>query len=680
MLAASPFRFPLTLSLRTFPSVSPTSRRITLYWLLLLLPTLLVGAAAIGLLRREEQRLARQGEQALGARRAAMEAQTRLMAENVELLIDDVQAGLLETLGAAQSGDVDAVLAQWREVNPLVRGVFRGTSDGEILWPQAAGANEETRGFVRRAMELIQQQRPWSQEVAAPALAQARASTANERKATANLEQVQSARRGVQQLLRDSDFAANRMANEETAAAEAARRSQVARAESFARSRQSAEAATTPRAKARRVPGDAADDAAESSLAPSAPPIVTASPQPAAAPVAAGRRGWTVLTNGPYRHVFGWVVLTRGGAAPDEVRGVELELQALLARVGGALPREVEAGEAYELRDSSGRTLHRVGQQPVATKGRAYAEPTVRTALSNPLFQGWDVVGFEPAGVPSGPAGAAFFWVGTLLVAIFLTAILAGGSLLLWQARRSEAEAVQKTSFVANVSHEFKTPLTTIRLFAELLEQGRIRDEAQRVEYLRTIERETQRLSRLVNNVLDFSRLEQGRKKFARERFDLVPELSRLLDTHAVRVGEAGLRLTRELPADALEITSDRDAIGQIVLNLLDNACKYAADGAELHVGLTSPAREEGGASARVPGHVRLTVADRGPGVSAEHRERIFDKFHRVDETLTAEKAGAGLGLSIARQLARGLGGDLRYEDRPGGGASFTLEIPLSPE
>jgi glucosamine--fructose-6-phosphate aminotransferase (isomerizing) len=111
-----------------------------------------------------------------------------------------------------------------------------------------------------------------------------------------------------------------------------------------------------------------------------------------------------------------------------------------------------------------------------------------------------------------------------------VVAILSGGSLLLWQARRSEAEAAQKTSFVANVSHEFKTPLTTIRLYAELLEQGRVRDAAQGSDYLRTIGRETQRLARLVNNALDFSRLEQGRKKFVRENVDLTAELTRLLD------------------------------------------------------------------------------------------------------------------------------------------------------
>jgi two-component system phosphate regulon sensor histidine kinase PhoR len=249
---------------------------------------------------------------------------------------------------------------------------------------------------------------------------------------------------------------------------------------------------------------------------------------------------------------------------------------------------------------------------------------------------------------------------------MFVTAILAGGSLLLWQARRSEEEAAQKISFVANVSHEFKTPLTTIRLYSELLEQGRVRDAKQGGDYLRTIGRETERLARLVNNALDFSRLEQGQKKYARERLDLVAAVTRLTETHAPRIAEAGMVLKHELPANSIHVITDRDAVEQIVLNLLDNACKYASAGGEVVVSVTA-----------IPsGGVELRVADRGPGVPTEQSDKIFEKFHRVNDALTVEKTGAGLGLSIARQLARGLGGDLYYEPRMGGGSEFVLKLP----
>jgi signal transduction histidine kinase len=275
-------------------------------------------------------------------------------------------------------------------------------------------------------------------------------------------------------------------------------------------------------------------------------------------------------------------------------------------------------------------------------------------------------VAFLDAPVARSGTGTGFFVVGLLLVGTFMVAILAGGALLLAQARRSEAEAAQKTSFVANVSHEFKTPLTTIRLYSELLEQGRVPDETRRSDYLRTIARETERLARLVGNALDFSRLEQGRKQYARDEFDLRAALVRLLDTHEPRLTEGGMSLRRELPEAAVPVKSDRDALEQIVLNLIDNAAKYAATGGEVTISLTAGAT----------GGVVLSVSDRGPGVPPEHRERIFEKFHRVDDSLTAEKTGTGLGLSIARQLARGLGGDLRYAARAGGGATFIFELP----
>jgi signal transduction histidine kinase len=292
--------------------------------------------------------------------------------------------------------------------------------------------------------------------------------------------------------------------------------------------------------------------------------------------------------------------------------------------------------------------------------------PLLSVPLSAALLPGWQVVAFLSPAYESANGGMGFFWLSALLVTIFVAAILLGGALLLWQARRSEEEAAQKTSFVANVSHEFKTPLTTIRLYSELLEQGRVRDSGQAGEYLRTIGRETQRLARLVNNALDFSRLEQGRKKYAHEEIDLGAELSRLLETHAPRVSEAGLELRRDLPAAPVKVKTDRDALEQIVLNLIDNACKYAGEGGEVSIAVI--ARGDHGAEVR--------VRDRGPGVPEEHRERIFEKFHRVDDKLTAEKTGAGLGLSIARQLARGMGGELRYAPRDGGGAEFILELP----
>ncbi|MBL9214850.1 MAG: HAMP domain-containing histidine kinase [Opitutaceae bacterium] len=600
--------------------MSPVSRRILVYWLLLLVPTLAVGAGALLLLRRERDRLAESEAYATEARRAAVAARAGLIVENVELLVGDFQAGLLETLEAMPAAGLDAELQAWEKANPLVRSAFRCMLDGRIVFPPATAADEEARGFRRRLGPLLESSPPWRSPAAAPAAmtqgpgvgdAVGAAPYRNDERearqlASANVSKIQSARREAQDFAKAKEFASR------SAASEA--------------------------------------DSYEKKLADA--------PAAAATPLPPGRRGWTAWSADGRRHLLGWIER----AAAGEVRGVEVELTALAARLGAALPVETGSGEGYALRDDRGRVLHQAGLVP-----RGDPAPVVRLPLNRESLPGWEVVAFlDTPAAPAGAAGSGLLAVGSLLAVILLVAILAGGSLLMWQARQSEAEAAQKTSFVANVSHEFKTPLTTIRLYAELLELGRVPAAEKRAEYLRTIGRETQRLARLVGNALEFSRLEQGRKQFERVPLDLGAELTRLLDTHEPRLAESGLRLRRDLPGAPLTVATDRDACEQIVLNLLDNAAKYAAAGGEVTVELAP--RPGGGA--------RVRVLDRGPGVPPEHRERIFEKFHRVDNTLTAGKTGAGLGLSIARQLARGLGGDLRHEPRADGGSAFILDLP----
>jgi len=652
--------------------VSPASRRIFSYWLLLLLPTLAVGGAAILLLRREQARLAERSAETLEARRAATAARARLTVETIELLVGDVENGLLDTLAAEPAEGIDGFLDRWEGENPLVRTAFRSLPDGRVIRPDARTANVDARGFLRRFSQQFGVRPPWVAAASAPgislkdAVQKRQLAEPEERKEIAqNVAKAQSARRDVQELLKTPSYSNLASSSIQQAASPPSPAAAVA-SESLAASSSRAQAFDEKKAVA-----DAFASAGRTSergrvAAPAAPAsgfgerqlakTELAGQSFAAKDAVAGQRGWVPATIDGRLHLVGWVQLAAGG----EIRGVELNLATLISRLGGTLPAQAGAGEGYALRDDQGRVLHQAGAVS------RDAAPSSRVPLAATLLPGWEVVGFLVAGDGEAGRGPDFFWVNTLLLGVFIAAILAGGSLLLWQARRSEAEAAQKTSFVANVSHEFKTPLTTIRLYAELLEQGRVCDAAQGGDYLRTISRETQRLARLVNNALDFSRLEQGKKKFALESLDLAAEIGRLLDTHAPRVAEGGLKLNRDLPGAALPATTDRDALEQILLNLIDNACKYAGAGGEVLVSLTP--RADRGAEVR--------VADRGPGVPAEHRERIFEKFHRVDDALTAEKSGAGLGLSIARQLARGLGGELRYAPRPGGGAEFVLELP----
>ncbi|HSI09228.1 MAG: sensor histidine kinase [Rariglobus sp.] len=548
-------------------SMTSGSRRVLLYWVLLLLPTLAVGGGVLWLLSREQSRLDEQTRAAVETRQAAVGARARLIAENVALLVGDVQGGLMATLLEAPEDEAKLTdyLSEWKRTNPLVKATINHTSKGE----------EKER--MARLIEL--------ESAKNQSLSQAVAPVAQQEWAGSNATQV------------------NTLRNEFNVTA--------------------------------KLKGGAV--------------------------VPTQQTGWIPSReNGGSLHLIGWRRLTYG-----RVIGVEVELSQIAARLGDVLPADREPGEIYELREIGGAvyTQKRLSSLDRAVSART---PLITVPVSEAVLPGWEVVGFLEEGGSAQMSNGVLFTLSAILAGTLVAAILVSGTLLLRQARRSEEEAVQKISFVSNVSHEFKTPLTTIRLYSELLEQGRVPDEGKRLDYLRTIGRETQRLARLVNNVLDFSRLEQGKKRFELAEIDLTAELASLCATHEPRVAEAGLVLRRELPDSGGVVKADRDAVGQIVINLLDNACKYAAGGGEVTVALVR--RAGGGAEVR--------VSDRGPGVPGVHRSRIFHKFHRVDETLTREKDGAGLGLSIARQLARGMGGELSYSQRAGGGAEFILELP----
>ena len=366
--------------------------------------------------------------------------------------------------------------------------------------------------------------------------------------------------------------------------------------------------------------------------------------------------GWTPWFNGQELCLLGWIRNPKG-----VVRGVEMETMTLLAQFIAVMPRELPPGLTLVLLDGEGQILHKTGAAVIEQA----AHPEIVVPL-DPLLPHWRVgIRLSATGAPT--RSATLFWfVAGLMLAAFAAAIVTSTVLLTREAQRRQREARQKTSFVANVSHELKTPLTTIRMYAELLEQGRVAEPERRATYLQTIVRETQRLARLVNNVLDFSRIEQDHKRYCITRFDLAEAVKAVLDAHAPRLTEAGLTLNCTMPETPILIQTDRDALEQGVLNLLDNAAKYASDGRMVDVVLR---HEKGGAA--------IDVLDRGPGIPRAHEALLFQPFHRVDDSLTARHPGCGLGLGIARRLLRDLGGDLQYHPRSGGGACFTILLPI---
>jgi len=344
------------------------------------------------------------------------------------------------------------------------------------------------------------------------------------------------------------------------------------------------------------------------------------------------------------------------------VQGVEVETVALLSRLTDVFPDKVGPGRAYALIDDSGKVIHQAGGFDIQENGA----PLFKLPLDSCLPHWYVAVYLDPALTDAGGADS-FVILGSLLVAIFVVAILAGGSLLLWQAYQNQRDARRKTNFVSNVSHELKTPLTSIRMYAELLGGPRVQDPEKRQRYLDVIIKDSHRLTRLVNNVLDFSRLEQQRKKYEVRNIDLLEAVDEVLENQSVRLQDAGMELIREYATADAPVRTDRDALEQALLNLIDNAIKYAAEGKELTVAIQTG-----------PEETVLQVKDRGPGIPAAHRRRVFEKFHRVDDSLTANQPGSGLGLSIAKRMLEDLGASISCRPRDGGGTTFTVKWPAA--
>jgi len=257
-----------------------------------------------------------------------------------------------------------------------------------------------------------------------------------------------------------------------------------------------------------------------------------------------------------------------------------------------------------------------------------------------------------------------------LIVLLFVAAIVSGGSLIAADVRRQMRLAQQKTDFVSNVSHELKTPLTSIRMFADLLAEKRVPDEARQATYLRIIAAEASRLTRLINNVLDFARLERGVRVPPGEYrdCDLVDAVRDVAETCAPHLEAAGISFRSEIEAESLPIRGDRDALAQIILNLVSNAEKYGGQDVLVRV-----RRQETPAGALGC----VDVLDRGAGIPAKQVRTVFEPFHRLDDSLSSGIPGSGLGLTLARRMARAHGGDVTYSPRAGGGSCFTLTVPL---
>jgi signal transduction histidine kinase len=252
---------------------------------------------------------------------------------------------------------------------------------------------------------------------------------------------------------------------------------------------------------------------------------------------------------------------------------------------------------------------------------------------------------------------------------IFVVALLIFGSYITTHIVKRELEmARMRADFVSTVSHEFRSPLTGIRQLGEMLLHGRVTGEEKQRRYYKMIVQESERLGRLVENLLDFSRMEEGRKEYRLAPLNTSVWLRELVADFQSQIAGEGISVVADIPGELPTISADSEALGCAVHNLLDNAVKYSPGSKTVWL--------DAGAG---NGDITISVRDRGVGIPERDRRHIFDKFYRVDGEISQKVKGAGLGLSLVRHIVTAHGGTVDYESRVGEGSTFSIRLPVAP-
>jgi signal transduction histidine kinase len=231
-----------------------------------------------------------------------------------------------------------------------------------------------------------------------------------------------------------------------------------------------------------------------------------------------------------------------------------------------------------------------------------------------------------------------------------------------------EAETTRlKTEFVHNISHELKTPLTLIRLYGETLQRKENLTEEERRESYEIITKESERLSHLINNVLDFSRIDMGRKEFTFTKGSLSRVVQETLDSYRYHLEKKGFTVHKDIAPDLPEMKFDGEAVASALVNLLSNAMKFSPEEKKITVRLF-----------RKNGLAVVQVADKGIGISPHDLSGIFKKFYRAKNSVVSKTGGSGLGLTLVKHMAEAHGGAVEVESEPGKGSVFSVILPIS--
>ena len=300
-----------------------------------------------------------------------------------------------------------------------------------------------------------------------------------------------------------------------------------------------------------------------------------------------------------------------------------------------------------------------------ASAGWGEGKPEITRKFED-VFRGL-ALGIKYQGVSVEALGQTWMHQSFLILGILSLLIIGGLVLTKHVVSKEMALARLKSDFVSNVSHELRTPLALIRLYAETLELGRITTQEKKQEYYRIIRKESERLTALINNILDFSRIEAGHKEYEFRQTDIADLVRNTLDSYRYQIEQQGFAFEESIDPNLPPVRVDREAIARALVNLVNNALKYSADEKFLGVKLY-----------RANGSVKLEVSDHGIGITRREQSKIFEKFYRTGDPLVHNTKGSGLGLSLVRHITRAHGGDVEVESTPGKGSKFILSLPLA--
>jgi len=335
------------------------------------------------------------------------------------------------------------------------------------------------------------------------------------------------------------------------------------------------------------------------------------------------------------------------------------------------LPESLESVMSHYVADSEGDVNHAVmmihakmeSTPIVASPGWDGGEPEVERNMEG-AFPGL-IMAMKIHGTTLQAISDHFFRQSFLILGGLSLLLAAGLGITYRNVSKEIALARLKSDFVSNVSHELRTPLSLIRLYAETLEMGRLKSPEKFQEYYQIIRKESERLTTLINNILDFSRIEAGRKEYDFRETDLRELVSNTLESYRYQIEQHGFTLEEKIdPVPPIRV--DREAMARSVVNLVNNALKYSQDHKYIGVNLY-----------RENGSVKLEVIDHGIGIPNREQEKIFEKFYRVGDPLVHNTKGSGLGLSLVRHIAHAHGGEVSVDSTPGQGSKFTIELPL---